>query len=430
MAALRETLKRTLPAPVKDALVRARDRLAPPPLEDIVLHDYELVADPSDRPRLTLVIPTVSPKKAFGGVTTGIDIFLEIGKRTGADLRILLDDFERGMDTSVVDKCARSAGFDPAAIEILPRTRDVPRIPVRAGDVFYTFNWATTLNTRRLLAAQVATFGGRPKPHLYAIQEYEPNFDPFSSTHMMARLAFEPRWPCWGLFNSGELYAYFQAQGHRVERAYVFEPQLSASLRPFLGASPPVKTRRILVYGRPTVPRNCYPAIEKGLRAWADRYPEFADWEVVSAGLPHSPTPFGRGRTMQSLGKLSLEAYGEMLRRTAVGLSLMASPHPSYPPLEMAHFGLRTVTNKYANKDLAGSHPNILSIDDIAPDSIAGALAEACRAFEADPTAGWLAPSARPSFLDPRPFDFLDDLADALSSEVWDRATPASRAIR
>ena len=182
---------------------------------------------------------------------------------------------------------------------------------------------------------------------------------------MTARLAYEPRWPCWGLFNSGELFAFFEAQGHRVERAFVFEPKLSNSLRPFLGGEPPVKIRRILVYGRPSVPRNCYPAVEKGLRAWAERYPEFSDWEVVSAGLAHPPMPFGRGRAMQSLGKLSLEAYGEMLRGAAVGLSLMASPHPSYPPLEMAHFGLRTVTNKYANKDLATSHPNILSIDDL-----------------------------------------------------------------
>lgn len=423
MAALREILKRTLPAPVKDALVRTRDRLAAPPLEDIVLHDYELVADPSDRPRLTLVIPSISPKKAFGGVTTGIDIFLEIGRRTGAELRILLDDFERGVDTSIVDKCARSVGFDPGAMEIVPRTRDTPRVPVRAGDVFYTFNWSTTLNTRRLLAEQSRAFGGAPKPLLYAIQEYEPGFDPFSSTHMMARLAYEPRWPCWGLFNSGELYAFFQAQGHRVERAYVFEPKLSNSLRPFLGGQPPAKIRRILVYGRPSVPRNCYPAVEKGLRAWAERYPEFSGWEVVSAGLPHPPAPFGRGRAMQSLGKLSLEAYGEMLRGAAVGLSLMASPHPSYPPLEMAHFGLRTVTNKYANKDLAGSHPNILSIDDIAPETIADALAAACGAFEADPAAGWLAQSARPSFLDPRPFDFLDELAEALSREAWSGAS-------
>ncbi len=419
MAPLRERIKRALPAAVKDALVAARDRLAPPPLEDILLHGYELVVDPCARPRLTLVIPTISPKKAFGGITTGLEIFLEIGRRTGADLRILLDDFERGLDTSVVEKCALIAGMQPAVIDIVPRTGQVPRVGVRSADIFYTFNWPTTLNIRPLLREQLKVYGGTPRPHLYAIQEYEPHFDPFSSTHMMARLAYEPRWPCWGMFNSGELYEFFRAQGHRVERAFVFEPKLSTSLQPFLIGPAPAKVRRILVYGRPGVPRNCYPAVEKGLRLWAGGYPEFTGWEVVSAGTPHPPVALGNRRTMRSLGKLSLEAYGALLRTTAVGLSLMASPHPSYPPLEMAHFGLRTVTNKYANKDLATSHPNIVSIDDLAPETIAGALAEACRAFEGDPAAAWLAPSARPSFLDPRPFDFLDDLAEALTREAW-----------
>ena len=172
-----------------------------------------------------------------------------------------------------------------------------------------------------------------------------------------------------------------------------------------------------------TIARNCYPSIEKGLRRWAEHYPEFAHWEVLSAGVPHPPMTFGPGRKMMSLGKLSLEDYGAMLRTTAVGLSLMASPHPSYPPLEMAHFGLRTVTNRYANKDLTNSHPNIFSTDDVAPNTIADALAAACRAFEAEPTAGWLAQTRRPSFLEPGSFPFLDDLAGALTKEVWG-ATP------
>lgn len=419
MPPLRETIKRAMPTAAREAIKAMRDRLSPPPLEDIVLHDYELVIDPSPRPRLTLVIPSLSPKVAFGGVATGVEIFLEIGRRAGADLRILLDDFEHGVDASLVDKVARGLGQASEEIEIVPRKGQAPRVAVRANDVFFTFNWWTTLNTRGLLRDQARAFGVAPRPHLYAIQEYEPQFDPFSSTHMMARLAFTPKSPCWGLFNSGELHAYFVAQGHRVERAFVFEPKLSAGLRPFLQGSAPVKAKRILVYGRPTIPRNCYPAVEKGLRRWAEQYGDFADWEVVSAGLPHPPVSLGGGRAMRSLGKLSLEDYGAMLRTTAVGLSLMASPHPSYPPLEMAHFGVRTITNGYGVKDLSSSHENIISLEDIAPQTIAEALAEACRAFEADPAAGWMARSLRPSFLDPKPFAFLDQVAAALRREVW-----------
>jgi hypothetical protein len=419
MPQFREVIKRAMPGFVRDAVVRARAKLSAPPLEDIVLHEYEFVPEFDTKPRLSLVIPSISPRTAFGGVITGIDIFLDIGKRTGAELRILLDDFDRADDASVLQKCAAGAGLDATKIQIVPRQAWVPQVGVRASDVFYSFNWWTTLNIRPLLLEQSRIFGGRPKPYIYVIQEYEPLFYPMSSTHMMARAAFEARWPCWGVFNSGELYDFFEAQQHRVERAFVFEPKMLTQLRPLLGGPAPKKKKRILVYGRPSVDRNCYPAVEKGLRRWAARYPEFSGWEVVSAGLPHKPMPFAPGRAMRSMGKLPLEEYGQSLRTTAVGLSLMASPHPSYPPLEMAHFGLQTVTNTYANKNLSTSHPNILSIGDVLPDTVADALARACQKFEAEPEAGWLATSDRASFIEPGPFEFLDELSNALLREIW-----------
>ena len=166
MPQFREIFKRALPDFAREAVVRLRDRLAAPPYEDIVLHDYEFAPDPDNRPRLSLVLPSILPKMAFGGVTTGIEILLEIGKRTGADLRILLDDFARTTDTSVVQKCARDVGYDPERIEIVPRTQWSPRIAVRPGDVFYSYSAWTTLNIEALLREQHRAFGGAPKPYM------------------------------------------------------------------------------------------------------------------------------------------------------------------------------------------------------------------------------------------------------------------------
>jgi hypothetical protein len=97
----------------------------------------------------------------------------------------------------------------------------------------------------------------------------------------------------------------------------------------------------------------------------------------------------------------------------------MASPHPSYPPLEMAHFGMRTITNSYANKNLSLAHENIISIPDVAPATIASALAAACSSFEASPDAGWHRRSNMPMFLADGPFEFLDQLADDLRAAAW-----------
>src|SRR6185312_4480208 len=174
MSQLREVLKRSMPKGLRQQIIAVREKLAAPPLEDIVLHDYELEPDDNAAPRLSLIIPTIAPDKAFGGVVTGIDVFFGIGRRARAELRVIVDDFGAADDPSVVLKRAKAAGVDPEAVEIVPRTRQTPRIAVRANDAFFSFNWWTTLNLRPLLRRQAEHFGGPVRPYLYAIQEYEP----------------------------------------------------------------------------------------------------------------------------------------------------------------------------------------------------------------------------------------------------------------
>jgi O-antigen biosynthesis protein len=418
MPQLRELIKRTIPGWLRNAVVDLRETFAAPALENIVLHDYTAVRDTVTRPRLSLVIPSVHPEGAFGGVTTAVDIFLETCLRTGADARVITDDFERSLDRSFIDRRASALGLKPGTVEIVPRTLEIPLIPVRSQDIFIAYNWYIALNLRSLIDQQVTCFGGEQRPVLYIIQDYEPLFYKFSSTHMLSRLAFDPGRPCWGIFNSSQLHTFFEAQGHQLERSYVFEPKLPRGLRPGLEAGPIAKAKRILVYGRPQIPRNCFPAVEKGLKLWAERYPQFADWTMVSAGLPHKPVPIAPGRALTSLGKLPLDEYAKLLRTTSVGLSLMASPHPSYPPLEMAHFGALTITNRYANKDLGTAHDNFISLPDIDAATIAAALATACERFEADPDIGWKGSSHVPSYLDKADWTFLAELAADLKA-VW-----------
>ena len=126
---------------------------------------------------------------------------------------------------------------------------------------------------------------------------------------------------------------------------------------------------------------------------------------------------------MRSLGKLSLEDYANRLRTTAVGISLMSSPHPSYPPLEMAHFGVKTLTNRYFCKDLSAAHENIVSLPDIAAETIADALAEACRRFEKAPNLGWQGKSHMPEYLEQGPYPFLERLsADVAGTAIFSAA--------
>ncbi|MNV97528.1 hypothetical protein D3C71_1926580 [compost metagenome] len=52
----------------------------------------------------------------------------------------------------------------------------------------------------------------------------------------------------------------------------------------------------------------------------------------------------------------------------------MVSPHPSYPPLEMAAFGMGVVTNRYDNKRLDETMANVVSLDAMTPEAICRAL--------------------------------------------------------
>ena len=421
--AARQTVKRYLPDSVRSTLV-GMGLLSPPPLEDILIHEYRAVFDRNPTPRLSLIIPTIDPSQAFGGITTGLNIFFEVAKRLGSDIRIIVDQEAAPYGNDIIYTHAESAGIAYETVEVLDRVELTPAVLIREKDLFFTYTVWSSINVRSLTRWQQECFGGDIRPYINIMQDYEPHFWPFSSTQLTALMAYEPESRYWAVINSNELYRYFIQQGHRCPKAYVFEPKLSVSLRPFLSAQPP-KERRILVYGRPWAPRNCFHSIERALKVWAEKYPELSDWEVVSAGHEHGTYRFGPGRSMRSLGKLPLEEYGRLLQTTAVGLSLMCSPHPSYPPLEMAHFGVRTITNRYAQKDLSKAHDNIISMEDIAPVTIADALAQACREFTANPNAGWLGKSHRSSYLEQAPWPFLEDIVRDIR-ELWEIERPST----
>lgn len=415
MTSFREKLKRATPFAARELINGLRRQLAPPPIEAIKFHPYSPVADPSRAPRLTLVLPSLNSALVFGGVATGIEIFLHCAARLGAEPRIAIDDFDRQVDQALLAREAKRAGLDVHAIEVIHRDAEKQAISVRVNDVFFAFNWWTAINLGHLLDDQASLFDAGRRPLVQIVQEYEPLFYPMSSTHMHARSAFGDT-RNWAIINSSQLHRFMTMQGHAFDREYVIEPRMSASLRALLPDAPLPKRKTILVYGRPAVARNCFSSIVEGLRAFLQMHPEFEDWEIVSAGAQHGPVRLSNRNVMRSLGKLSLEQYAARLREAGVGLSLMASPHPSYPPLEMAHFGILTITNSYVCKDLSLAHDNITSLNNIGPATIAEALARACRRVADDPLTARHGRTHIPGYLETRPFDFYDRLIPDLDS--------------
>jgi O-antigen biosynthesis protein len=369
-------------------------------------------------PRLNLLIPTLSPARVFGGTRTALDLFEELGPRF-ARRRIVTfqpvpDGALGGLDGFVLANPGDERPADRVVVAV-PRGTDA-QLAVGPDDVFLATFWTTAELAARLVRWQAATYAAEPRPFAYLVQDFEPGFYAWSAQSELARATYAAGVATMAVVNSELLADYLEGQGVAFAERFTFEPRIDPRLRTVLGEPPRERGRRIVAYGRPETPRNAFPLVVDGLRAWVARGAA-TDWDIVSAGRSHPSVDLGRGLVMRSLGKLDVVPYGSLLRESAVGLSLMVSPHPSYPPLDMAHLGLRVVTNGFGPKDLSSWHENIVSVSSLTAEAVADALATQTAAFEADPAAGDRARPLRFDYLADGPvFPFAEELANRLGA--------------
>lgn len=101
---------------------------------------------------------------------------------------------------------------------------------------------------------------------------------------------------------------------------------------------------RIVFYGRPERARNGFFLCTDILTAVKARMG--ADVDILSAGADWDPADYGLAGTVTNLGLLgSLQEVADLYRSADMGLILMATPHPSYQPLEYLACGCVTATN-------------------------------------------------------------------------------------
>ncbi|NNE52436.1 MAG: hypothetical protein HKN30_08530 [Sulfitobacter sp.] len=354
--------------------------------------------------RLNILTTTLSESAAFGGLATLIDLPLQVFANSlaqaGWRLRFINLDTAPAADDDISLKYANRHGIAPDLVSAQHGGGAGAPVPVGPGDVFLGSLWHSLHAALPLMRFQHDTFGGNRMPYVSLVQDYEAGFHPWSSAFMLARASYDVDWPRVLIFNSRELADYYAAQGHVSEPAVAFKPVMNHALLEGLRADgPPPKERRILFYGRPEQRRNCFFLARRAFEIWAETYADAGKWQVISVGAEHDAFPLANGATCTVLGKLTLEQYSDELHRAGVGMSLMASPHPSYPPLEMAHFGALTITNSFDSKNLTGWHDNFTSVDVPDPETLAAALTDCCKRFAADPEAGRRTKTNRPHYL-------------------------------
>ena len=287
-------------------------------------------------------------------------------------------------------------------------------LAVRSNDRFIATGWWTAYTLLRLLDWQASAFAKAKQSFIYLIQDFEPGFYPWSSRYLMALSTYQDPSPVIRVFNTRLLQEYFATYGLPAAQEYAFDPQLNSTLaaarQQLINAGASLNKEKILLlYGRPGTPRNGFELACQGIQYWSSQDSQAADWQCVSVGESHAPIPLANGRYINSLGKLDLATYADWLTRSAMGLSLMFSPHPSYPPLEMAAFGVRVITNTYANKNLSALSPLIESLSIVTPESIGTFLMRLSSLYKEGHT--FLADDIRPLFAcSQNPFPFMDAL--------------------
>ena len=337
------------------------------------------------RYRLNLVLPSLNAEHTFGGIATALKCFEHMGESLQCDMRIILIDAE--MDEEAVQKYGKiyrivdSMESSDAKKQIVSMVdRKYNTLPVSEKDQFLFTAWWSAYIIQHAYSEWVQKGYSYPKPFLYLIQDYEPGFYAWSSGFLLAESTYKCEFPQIAIFNSKELKEYVMSKGYQFQSVYCFDPILNSVLGEEVQKLGEMvfKRKQILVYGRPSIDRNAFKILVESLKRWVSIQKDVSSWTILSAGEQHPPVYLGEEMYMTSVGKLSIEEYAKVLRESYAGVSLMVSPHPSYPPLEMAVFDVKVITNSFRNKDISGFSENIVSVDNATPVKIAKQLKSFC----------------------------------------------------
>lgn len=323
--------------------------------------------------RFNIAIPTLKKEFVFGGITTALNFFFQLGQ--GYDQRIVLtdsdvheEDVERYDEFKIVP-LGKKSKYKKQVVAC--NDRRFAKLNITENDIFIATSWWSAYILIPLIKWQNETFNVDRKL-IYLVQDYEPGFYPWSSRYLLADSTYKSDLDVIAVFNTKLLQDFFHKNDYKFYKEFYFEPVLNEKLYKHLVDGQNVdKKKRMIVYGRPSVDRNCFEIIVGSLKKLLEIYPDANEWEFISMGETHAPIPLNEKTQLVSLGKVSLDDYAITMKEAYIGLSLMVSPHPSYPPLEMSTFGIRTITNNYSNKNLESFNDNIISLDNCSYENVA-----------------------------------------------------------
>lgn len=352
------------------------------------INPYTLRSSAYNEKRINILLPSINPEHVFGGIATALKFFEQLADKLGFARRIILVDAEPSdVAKEMYGDRYTFVSWDEdsdAEKQIVPYSARCGRsFPVGENDYFMLTGWWTSHCIQEAYENYEMETGIKPNVFINFIQDYEPGFYAWSTHYLLADATYKNEYPQIAIFNTKLLQDYFHKNDYSFYKEFAFDPVLNKGLKDKLDKQGEFfrKKKQILVYGRPGTERNAFKLIVAALKKWVSLQDDVEEWRILSAGEQHGKVYLGRGKYLESVGKLTIEGYADVLAESYAGISLMASPHPSYPPLEMSVFGVKVITNTFSNKDLNGFNQSMIAVSNISPNNIAHTLHDVCRNY-------------------------------------------------
>ena len=371
---------------IKDLLTGKRTRAelvgiqapAPEPAKEIIAYEtkaktrntlitghpvdpIETIIVPEGVKRINLVTDTLDAGSLLGGVATALIISTMFARKNGCELRIITRN--TAADPLAYTSIIKLSGTVPAEKvsfysdhDRFEKAMDY-KLEVSPEDIFIATSW---------WSAQAIKGTGIRNRFFYIIQEVETFFYCYGPERLCCDRIMKDRNIDF-IVNSHYLFEYFaQNESNIADNGCFFEPAFPRTLFPRkrIRVKDENEKRRLFFYARPNNPRNLFgigieligQAIDTGILD-TDR------WDVYLAGQDTPEISFSNGAKAINCGRLSWEEYAAFLAEVDLGLCLMYTPHPSYPPYDVACSGGVVLTNRMLNKQSFEQCANVILTD-------------------------------------------------------------------
>lgn len=306
---------------------------------------------------MTLVIDTIASSSLLDSAATAMILGTLLANRLDADLRVVTR--SEPPVPSRLDQLLRLHKLElvrESQFRFVPRDDLGHEIDLLPNELVICTSWCTT----------AAVLPSVPASQIvYLLQEDERMTYAFGDERLRCERILRNR-DIRFIVNSDSLLRHFVSEGfvHLDQRARSFEPAFPPTVfypRPRTEGG----RRKFVFYARPKDPRTLFSlGLEIITAAVARGWLAADEWDIVFVGSDIPDLELEPGRRPVRREGLCGSEYADLMGSADLGLSLMYTPHPGHPLLDMVASGAVVVTNRFGPRDdVSHRSANLISCD-------------------------------------------------------------------